>query len=223
MRFLIFSDPHCHAFRPESELLPSGLNSRLQDSLNVLEQIYVLCRKHEVDCVLCGGDLFHARAVISVSTFNLVYEAIAKIKTVVNDFILVVGNHDQANKIGTVHATQTFQAIVTVVDTPAWVSVDPDVNIFCVPFSENREDIVNAIAEGVQEAPQGTKILLGHFGVSGAEPGSNFVLTSSDIPTLPELQYNKFTQVFLGHYHKPQELLSNVRYIGATQDRKSVV
>lgn len=216
MRFLIFSDPHCHTFRPESETLPSGLNSRLQDSLNILEQIYILCRRHEVDCVLCGGDLFHARAVINVSTFNLVYEAIAKIKTTVSNFVLLVGNHDQANKLGTVHATQTFQAIVTVVDSPSWVEIDPETHVFCVPFSESRETIVTSISEGLKNPPSGTKILLGHFGVSGAEPGSNFVMITPDLPNLPDLKYNTFKQVFLGHYHKPQELLPNVRYVGAT-------
>jgi DNA repair exonuclease SbcCD nuclease subunit len=197
-------------------MLPSGINSRLQDSLNILEQIYQICKDENVDCVLCGGDIFHIRAIINISTFNLVYEAIAKIKTVVDDFVLLVGNHDQANKIGTIHAAYTFQAIVTVVDTPGWVHIDDKMSVLCIPFTEEKDKITTAIQENVNEPTKGSKVLLGHFGVSGARPGSDFVLVTSDLPTLPELMYTHFSQVFLGHYHEPQELLPNVRYIGAT-------
>lgn len=221
MRLLIFSDLHSHNFRPYSEILPDGTNSRFQDILNVLEEIYRICKQEEVDGVLCGGDLFHARSVLNVATFNAVYEAIAKIKTAVKFFVLAVGNHDQSNKLGTIHSTKTFNAVIDVLDKPDWYAkyVDGEsIGIFVIPFIDNREAIVNSISEAVatwDAVEPCPRILLGHFGVSGANPGSNFVLKSSELPVLPDLRPDLFDQIFLGHYHMPQELLDNARFIGA--------
>lgn len=219
MRLLVFSDLHAHAFRPCSEVLPSGRNSRLQDALNVLENIYQLCKDRDIDGVLCGGDLFHARSVLNVATFNDVYEAIAKIKTIVQFFVLVVGNHDQSNKLGTIHSTKTFGAVIDVVDEARWCTLldshfsSDVVHVLCIPFTEDKERILKAIKS---TRPPGSKhLMLGHFGVSGAEPGANFVLKSTDLVTLPDLMPDTFQDIFLGHYHMHQELLSNVRFIGA--------
>lgn len=221
MRLLIFSDLHAHAFRPYSEILPDGRNSRLQDTLNILEYIYHTCKHNNVDGVLCGGDLFHARSVLNVATFNDVYEAIAKIKTAVKFFLLTVGNHDQSNKLGTIHSTKTFNAVVDVIDQPAWCNkvVDGEsLGVYVIPFTDSREAITAAITSAVatwdalEPCP---RLLLGHFGVSGAEPGANFVLKTPDLPVLPDLKPHLFDQIFLGHYHMPQELLPNVRFVGA--------
>jgi DNA repair exonuclease SbcCD nuclease subunit len=223
LRLLIFSDLHGHNFRPYSEVLSNGRNSRFQDILNVLENIYQVCKNQKVDGVLFGGDLFHARSVLNVSTFNDTYEAIAKIKTVVKFFVMVVGNHDQSNKLGTIHSTKTFNAIVDVIDRPMWImeSVgEENIYILGVPFSDNKEGIIQSIQEATNEKncpdlETNSSVLLGHFGVSGAEPGANFVLRASDLPTIPDLEPDLFSQIFLGHYHMYQELIPNVRYVGA--------
>jgi len=221
VRLLVFSDLHAHAFRPYSEILPNGRNSRFQDILNVLEEIYSICKRFKIDGVLCGGDLFHARSVLNVATFNDVYEAVAKIKAIVKFFLLIVGNHDQSNKLGTVHSTKTFNAVIDVLDQPDWYSkyVDGEsFGVFAIPFTDNKDAIVAAVESAIstwdalEPCP---RVLLGHFGVSGAEPGANFVLKASDLPTLPNLKPHLFDQIFLGHYHMPQELLPNVRFVGA--------
>ena len=120
MKILIFSDLHAHSFKPYSKTLSNGRNSRLQDSLNVLEEIYQYCISYKIDGVLFGGDLFHIRTPITVSTFNPVHEGIAKIKTAVKFMGLLVGNHDQYNKAGNIHSIDTFNSMVTILDRPGW-------------------------------------------------------------------------------------------------------
>jgi len=218
MKLLIFSDPHCHAFKPYSELLPNGRNSRLQDALNVLDQIYKLCRSENIDGVLCAGDMFHIRSLLSVSTFNEVYKSITAISNVVKFFVLLVGNHDQSSKDGKIHSVETFDAAVDVISV-ATTRVYNNLEITAIPYSDDPQIIASAIEEAslapLPEARSG-RILLGHFGVSGAAVGSNFVLTAPSLVTLNDLHADRFEQVFLGHYHQPQQLLDNVQYIGAT-------
>jgi DNA repair exonuclease SbcCD nuclease subunit len=194
------------------------VNSRLQDSLNILNEIYNACIADKVDGVLCLGDLFHARSVINVSAFNKVYEAVAKIKTAVDFVGLLVGNHDQVNKTGTEHSIQTFNSIVTVMDKPMWYVFEANeeqIAVLAIPFSEDKDALHRVIGEKSTEATA-NNIMLGHFGISGATPGANFVMINEHDLTLPDLRFKEFDQVFLGHYHLPQVLTSNVRFVGAT-------
>jgi DNA repair exonuclease SbcCD nuclease subunit len=223
MRILLFSDLHAHAFKPYSEMLPDGSNSRLQDAINILEQIGNICKDYKVDGVLCAGDLFHTRYVIQVPTFNAIYEAIAKIKMQVMFFGLLVGNHDQGNRKGDIYSTETLRSIVTVMDEPKWYVFGTkeawdQVLILGLPFNDSKEALKMAIEEGINQPNMKPlpRALLAHIGLSGAKAGANFVMISNNELTVPDLKPEAFQQVFLGHYHMPQNLTPNVRYLGAT-------
>ncbi len=221
MRILNFSDLHAHAFKPYSDLLPDGMNSRLKDTVRILGEIEELCKQYAVDGVLCAGDLFHARATISVRTFNAVCEAVAKIKMHVDFFGLLVGNHDQTDKKGEIYSTHTLGSVVQVMGNIGWRTMQSEsgerLNVLAVPYDPEKEYTLNQIKEFAQAPPtRDPRALLGHFGISGGKVGANFVLIDDDEINLGELPYAQFDQVFLGHYHVPQTLLSNVRFLGAT-------
>jgi DNA repair exonuclease SbcCD nuclease subunit len=219
MRVLNFSDLHGHGFKPYSTTLPNGLNSRLQDAANVLDEIYVACDDGNIDVVLFAGDLFHARSTLQVATFNTIYEGIAKIKTRVKDFGMLVGNHDQATKLGDIHACYAFSSIVQVMDRPGWFGFTEGgaLQVYAIPHTENKPLIEQNLTLAESSIPSGyPSCCLAHVGVSGAVVGSNFVLLSKDNPTTVPFTRPGFDQVFLGHYHKPQLLAPNVRYLGAT-------
>lgn len=222
MRILLFSDLHAHQFKPYSKTLENGRNSRLQDAVNILDEIYRACQEYEVDGVLFGGDLFHARGTLQVPTFNAVFEGIAKIKTAVHFFGMLVGNHDQATKIGDVHACYAFDSIVTVMDKTQWYTFRTsgtveDLHVYAIPYQEDKKKIEqNLNTFGSNLPSHATAICLAHLGVSGAKVGSNFVLISKDNPTTIPFTKIGFKQIFLGHYHQHQILAPNMRYIGAT-------
>ncbi len=221
MRVLSFSDLHAHAFKPYSVDLPGGMNSRLLDALNILEQIGQLATAHKVDLILFAGDLFHARGSINVRTFNAVFGAVAKLK-LGRQLGLLPGNHDQSNKTGDVHSIYALGSIATVMDTAGWTvfegSLDPmdRLEVLAIPYTSDRERILASIELQLQHQPNWPRLLLGHFGVDGAEVGSNFVLVDDLLPKAQDLHPEQFSQVFLGHYHEPQQLLQNVHYLGAT-------
>lgn len=224
MRVLLFSDLHGHAFKPLSKTLPDGRNSRLQDAVNVLNEIYHACKQHDIDGVLFGGDLFHARGTLKVPTFNAIFEGIAKIKTRVEFFGMLVGNHDQVTKVGDVHACFAFDSIVTVMDQTQWYTFESEkrseyLKVFGIPYSTDTvllKDSLERFGPQEQKSAHYRKICLAHLGISGAKPGSNFVLVSGDILTTVPFTKAGFDYTFLGHYHRPQELTPNMRYIGAT-------
>jgi DNA repair exonuclease SbcCD nuclease subunit len=224
MRVLLFSDLHAHQFKPYSTVLSNGLNSRFQDVLNILDQIRVIAGAEKVGLILFGGDLFHVRRVINVQTFNFVFEAIARLKLARKgspgcQLGLLVGNHDQTDRSGGIHSIYAFGAMVEVMDRIKWhtFAVGQDrLNVLAVPYFGNKQEALKQINEAVQSAQlQGPSILLGHFGISGALAGSNFVLVDKELMELEDIKPDQFDQVFLGHYHESQQLAPNVRYIGA--------
>lgn len=222
MRVLNFSDLHGHAFKPYSVKLPNGNNSRLEDAINVLQEIYEACKTYEIDIVLFAGDLFHARDTLAVPTFNAIYGGIARIKTRVDDLGLLVGNHDQVTRDGAIHSIYSFSAIAQVMGKPCWHSFHckrdkTQLHLFAIPFMEDKVTIENLLKLASSSKPPGeTTCCLAHLGISGAKVGSNYVLISKDNPTTYHFAQAKFTQVFLGHYHQHQMLAPNIRYLGAT-------
>jgi DNA repair exonuclease SbcCD nuclease subunit len=220
MRVLLFSDHHAHAFKPYSNVLSSGINSRLWDSVQVLNQIAKLVKKHKVDVVLFGGDLFHVRGTLNVQTFNLVFDAIAHMRMYAQVGLLV-GNHDQTNRTGDVHSVYSLGSVVRVMDKPTWNAFQVDavtLQVFSLPYHSDKDVLLQAVEQAVQSHPKGfhPAILLGHFGVTGAKVGGNFVLVDNHNLEVADLRFSEFDQVFLGHYHEPQQLVVNVRYLGAT-------
>lgn len=227
MRVLLFSDLHGHAFKSYATMTPEGRNSRLQHTINIVEEIRAVAVAQECSGVLFGGDLFHIRPGVGsmrIPTFNALFDAIARLKISLDFVGLLVGNHDQGDRAGNEHSIYAFRSIVTVMDTPGWYEFvdneDEMLQVLALPAHPDKGYLVNAVNEGVEERPLGEdgipRVLLGHLGIDGAVVGTNFVLRDEHNLSVKDLRPDQFDEVFLGDYHQPQKLAKNVRYIGAT-------
>lgn len=228
MRVLLFSDHHAFNWKLYSTLLPSGMPSRLWDGIDVLSQISFVAKREKVDLILFAGDLFHVRGTIHVQTWNAVYDAIAKLRLSAQQVGLLVGNHDQSTRSGDVHSVYSLGSVATIMDKPGWYTfliestkIDKKphaLHVMAVPYAKERGAVVESINSLAGACPSSLEAtaLLGHFGVSGAKVGGNFVLVDREVPQLGDLHSGEVDQVFLGHYHEPQQLANNVRYLGAT-------
>ncbi len=230
MKVLLFSDHHSHNWKPHSTLTDKGLNSRLEYGLDVLKQIKNIVKLQRISRVYFAGDLFHIRNPINTQLFNLTYDAIAEIADVTDWMYMLVGNHDQLNKVGNVCNVHTFNDIpkLTVMDNIEWHTEwhtscsgtnDDPLFTLSIPYSSDIETIKTIIkseTKHLKKDPKAKYILLGHLGINKAIVGSNHVLVDKILLSVEDLCPSYFDQVFLGHYHKPQLLADNVHYIGST-------
>jgi DNA repair exonuclease SbcCD nuclease subunit len=230
VRVLLFSDLHAHAWKHYRTILPNGRNSRLQDVVNILQQIRFVADEENVDGILFAGDMFHIRpglATMAIPTFNAVFAEIAQLK-INRQFVgLLVGNHDQGDKAGREYSIYAFGSVVTVMDQPGWYTFISEegemLAVLAVPANDDREVMVRSIFSGIKERTENPilaeahrHIMLGHFGIDGAIVGTNFHLRDDNLLRIEDLQNHQFDQIFLGDYHQPQVLAPNVRYLGAT-------
>lgn len=217
-KVLLFSDLHGHPFKPYATLLSNGMNSRLADAVSCVKQVHDIAIERDVELVLFGGDMFHVRKNIPVAAFNSIYQEMAKFSLAKIPVLLDHGNHDQADREGEIYSVYAFSAFLNVVESPGWVYMDgahgEPFSIMALPYTENLEhmrDMINTPCE----YPEGHRLLLGHLGIQGAEVGADFVYRNPHDATIEDLQPSEFDAVYLGHYHKHQQLAPNAWYIGA--------
>lgn len=218
-RVVIFSDLHSHPFKPYATILPNGMNSRLADAINCIKQIHEHAVALGADLVLFGGDMFHVRKTISVQAFNAVYQEMSKFAVDKIPVALIHGNHDQADKAGDQYSIYAFSSFLHVVDKPGWLLLNgadhkQTYAIMAVPYMEDVDHLKSITAE---QCPYQDvhKIFLGHMGIQGAVVGSDFVYPGLYDPKIQDLRPEQFDAVYLGHFHKHQQLAKNAWYIGA--------
>ncbi|MCF6205311.1 MAG: metallophosphoesterase [Sulfurovum sp.] len=218
MKILIFSDLHAHTFGPYSTALPNGTNSRLQDAVNVIDDVRMAANSLKVDLVLFAGDLFHERRYVVTQAMNLVYTALEELSQEVS-LAMIVGNHDQSDRLGRHHALKTMSTFATVLDEAGWYCLGghggETISLLAVPYIEDASDLRSAVKLPCPFSPEDTRLFLGHLGVSGAKIGSDFVYTNGAEPTIQDIPTSDFSAGFLGHFHLHQQLASNFWYVGA--------
>ena len=192
------------------------LNSRLFNILSGLADVRDYCVENDINLVLNGGDTFHKRSTIDVTTFNCTYRVLESYRQCGIRQVIISGNHDNAiNADNSPSSIETFKTFADVATTPMLVQHIKDnefVNILCLPWMKSKKNSLDLIDKGI-DIFKGDGILLAHLGVSGASLGSGYVM--SDDYQIGELKPNKWKYVLLGHYHKPQLLHDNVIYGGS--------
>ena len=229
MKIACTADWHIHQFQefskqitvtwshPQKRFLQSTtgkeMNSRLFDILNGICDLREYCVKNNIKYVLNAGDVFHKRGNINVETFNAAYKVIESFNDMGVSLICIAGNHDQVdssdNPATSIH---TLSKICTVIEEPS-VFCTSQFRVCCLPYSRNKNLIMDSLDEFAQNEDRSSSILLAHLGVTGAAVGSG-MYTMIDEYTLDDLKASKWKYVVLGHYHRPQVLLPNTFYCG---------
>lgn len=209
IRFVAFSDAHFNAWASHSVTLSSGINSRLQDGLDCLQELTDYVVREHIPLVVFCGDLFHTRGTIQVRTFNETYNAISELARYCT-IILIPGNHDQANREGDVHSIETIKKVGHVLDTPSSVKVG-QLEVCGHPFTLDVESLKHHIIDF--SAKPGEKVLILHQGVAGGFATSDYI--PPEELGREDLRWWDFKYVLLGHYHQRQYLGYNSLYVGS--------
>ena len=219
MKIALYSDLHAHPYN-NGVLLEHGVNGRVMDAARVIRQVYEYAIGHDVDYVVFGGDLFDRRKSIDVNTYNTIHKFVYEWSRQVSS-IMIPGNHDQANRSGTVHALERFNSTdCVVISTPQWCELVEGVFLFGVPYYDDGAVIAAHIEEGLKSKPEGKRhILLIHYGIEGAKIGPSDYVLPCELK-LPMLQLDEWDIAFSGHYHIGQQLGSKFHYIGSAMQHR---
>lgn len=203
----LFSDPHCHRWSSFATTLPSGVNSRLQATLDEIKRCADETRKAGGDTLICAGDLFHVRGSISPEVINPVISLFREIRNDGVRIITIDGNHDleshEANKLSSANTALSAVGVISISE-PLLIHA---LKLAFIPWIPNIQKLKETI-EGI--STPGVDLII-HAPIDGVIAG----LPDHGL-TAEWLGKQGFKRVFAGHYHNFKDFGNGVYSIGST-------
>ncbi len=249
MKILHFADLHLGVESYGHPDPATGLPSRLLDFLSVLDQVVDYALNNEVDLVLFCGDAYKSREPSQTQQREFA-KRIKRLSTSGIPIFLLIGNHDLPNAIGRATTTEIFDTLavtnvyvsnrpdiyriptksgtVQIVSLPwlrrsALLSKEEAKNLNLEQINQRLQQILtNIIAANIPKLDAGLpSILAGHVWVSGAQVGSERLMTigQEQVLLVSNVAHPAFDYIALGHIHKHQVLSNNppVVYSGSLE------
>lgn len=225
MRVAIVSDLHIHPWVEFNSLD----NDRLKLCVNVLADVRSYCFEHDIKCTIIAGDLFHKRGVVNVEAYNLVVEQLNLFAVLGVTVLMVDGNHDHADKAGTVHTVQGLAKaglVKEVQHVHGWENwnISDELAIsgfsYCDSLQTFKERLDKANAEYHKAYRGHARIGIFHHGFKGARVGTVLEYQVKEEISPKLLVKGGFDYIFSGHYHGRQKIgtLQNAIYIGSPME-----
>ena len=211
MKVIITGDWHYSAYSSEGKVIQ-----------NYPEKLYYLDRTHrniceyaiknEIKYIIVLGDIYHTKSIIYTLAQDMLMNLVRNYRDKVH-FIFLQGNHDLSSRSeissSTLEGFRSEPNVIVITETTTLPLKDlfgSHDSIF-VPYTHN---IVNEVKSN------SGKNLFSHFGLNEGVLNSGISVVS-DIK-LSELK-GKYENVFIGHYHSPQEIIDNdikLWYVGSS-------
>ena len=210
--------------------------SLIEDQKYILNQIYDIACREQVDAVLIAGDVYD-RAVPSTEAVELLDDFLTRFQMAEIPVIMISGNHDSPERVSFANAILEKQGLYIAgsYQEPLKTVVLEDaygpVHFVCMPFVKPAVVGGTSSAEAVEmmlsKLPMTLSmnqryVLLTHYFVTG-ENGESPELSDSEtdvnvggLDSVPASYFSNFCYVALGHIHKPQHIgKSEVYYSGS--------
>lgn len=141
---LLISDTHYHNFGQYAQVLPSGVNSRLQDILRATLEAAKALREAGGDTIIHAGDVFHVRGKLAPSVLNPVLDLYKALIQKGFKVYMLSGNHDletkDAKRLSS--GVTALENVGVMVITEPVIKTMPDGQIWhLVPWIENLDDL----------------------------------------------------------------------------------
>ena len=206
MKFAFIADIHLSLYGQDKREEKSHLPERLHSIRAALHEVADYCVENNIRVMVIGGDILHGKSVI----YAIAQEIMLQFFKDYNDFIkfyVIDGNHDLSGKgASVVSALRPLEDVHGVEWIDHTVSERSYNDIMFIPYSHQ-------VAENVKKNK--SKVLISHFGLSEG-------VLNSGMSIMQNISMNdlvgKYELVLLGHYHKPQEIITDdikLYYVGS--------
>lgn len=191
MKILALADIHAHNYKSHSTILPNGLNSRLVDIGNAVEEAFDIGLSKGCDICVIAGDIFHVRGHIKPQVYNYVFDIVKHMAKSIPVY-MVSGNHDMESRLG-ISALEPFNSIDNcfVIDYKT-VSFG-GYNISGIPYIKDVQEFQKEF-----DKVKNSDIILMHQGIDNFRGSTNIPETSI---TVQYLQERSDAYIVSGHYH----------------------
>ena len=207
MKILATGDWHI-GLSQYSRKTDSAIDSRLADTVAVLDEIVEIAVQQSVDCFICSGDIFHTNHPTPRQQ-EIFLDLLLKLESQRIRSAFIIGNHDFNAKPSSGHALLPFKKIadrmlkfVSIYDkTTEEVFTANDgssLRLIYYPYRGDEPDFSRCGEDGIKTA------LVCHSHLEGAVVGAEPFEIAGDSAT--KFKHLPVDYIFAGHFHKPQIL-----------------
>ncbi len=211
--------------------------SMLAAQAGFLDHLVEVVRGERVDLLVVAGDVYD-RALPPVDAVALLDEALDRLLDTGVQILLSSGNHDSAQRLGFGRRRSARAGLH--VRTGLHDAAEPlvlsdasgDVACYALGYLEpalvapslgvarSHEAVLSRVMADVRAdragRPAGRAIVAAHAFVAGSQPSdSERDIRVGGVDRAPVAVFDGFDYVALGHLHRPQQVLHNVRYSGS--------
>lgn len=209
MELLIFSDLHIHNYKRFSTE-----NSRLYNTLDVLDKVFAVASNRNIKSILFCGDLFDKQKSIPTVVIN---ETVDRFQSLFNmhpeiSMYCITGNHDLGTRTsleeGYVSSLQHLDTVfprLKVIDF-GYVYLSEEIIVSGIPYLQSRTEF----SEALERVHKHTNILLVH------QTPDQFMDGELDVK---DKRFKKFDHVFSGHIHQFKQYTDNFTMVGSPLHR----
>jgi DNA repair exonuclease SbcCD nuclease subunit len=202
MKRLIFSDLHLHPWSYGATVTEHGYNSRLWAQKLALDEMLTYAIEHEIEYAYFLGDLFHTHGNVPTQALAIAADFFRELRRHCSINALV-GNHDMANKSGSIHAL-SFLEPTEVIENGHWVN--GGVNIGGLSYTTDDDEL----KQFLDICGDTGGIALLHQGVANVQLSSGYII---DERLSPEMIPDNVV-AFSGHYHFHKRVSQNLTVVG---------
>lgn len=203
--FAVISDIHCHDWSTFSSINSDKINSRLQETLDAIEEAVLALIRADGNDLVITGDLFHTRGKTKPSVYNPVFNFF---KELCEEHLIRVwcipGNHDLEGK-ESYWVENTIHALGAIDNFNLFTEVTEIGNYVFIPWIEHKDDFVEIINNITN--PKG-KTVFCHIGIDGVLDGVAGKVGKAVLD-------RGFRNVFSGDYHNHKALGNGIYSVGA--------
>ena len=218
IKFASFSDTHLNNYKQYDKE-----GSRLQNSLDSIQDIFESCAKNGINLILFSGDLYHLHKYIPTEVVNKTITLFSNLFDEYEDiqFLAINGNHDYDSKNlagrnsaeGALNHLQTVFPNFWVIDNN-YLS-NPTINthgltVHGIPYYDYKEDFKKILTDTKKNITPGNfNVLMMHQTPEG--------LIDFPIPSdcNPVTDFNEFDLVLCGHIHTRRKMSKNFWLVGS--------
>jgi len=211
-QILLFSDLHVHPHKKDQQ--------RTHDCLAVLQWVFDVAKKENVEYILFGGDLLHDRSKMDIYNYHKLFETLEKNLDGSVKLYLLLGNHDLYMLEDTsVSSVTPFRSLrgVQIISQPTTIQIGES-NWDCMPYTHDPISNLNIFSS----EPKQDKYLIGHIAIDGARLNSKGSIATDieveldgDMVKVQASCFGDYKHAFFGHYHSAQQLSPTAEYIGS--------
>lgn len=176
---------------------------------DIFKQVVNICKKNSIENIIVGGDVFTNRSgqpLACLTDWDEILGTISKKKLQIH---LIPGNHDKTDKDDKRSYLSIYRRSCVNLYSVATVVDIMGVRFFFIPYfgDEKWLEEYNAVKENITD----NSVLITHMGFDGVVNNDGSCVSSAIKPSM----FQKFSKVFIGHYHNSSKLAKNVIYTGS--------